>query len=116
MIRNVERINSEVYLYTLWCGKIREYRGELWVRHRNERNESYYVKVLDDDGNQVKLLNCWKHEGIVWNKGVWLYESNKRRAAEIMIRNEKKMIAELNFKIKGHEEVIESLKEIVNGG
>lgn len=112
MTMGIERVCGEVYIYTLWCGKLREYRGELWVRHKNESNENYYVKVLDDDNMPVKLLNCFKHEGVVFNKAVWLYETDKRRAAEIMIQNEKKMIAELNFRIKNHEEVIESLKEI----
>lgn len=105
------------YLYNLWNGKLKEYRGA--VLHKDEINRGFgkailpevnYFMVHDEHGKVVKKLCCSGVEGEIHNKGVWLTESDKSKAAEILIRYEEDQIAKLKFAIKNHEELIESLR------
>ena len=106
------------YLYNLWNGKLKEYRGE--VLHKKKYEDSYgryispevnYFMVHDEDNRIVKKLCCSAVEGEICNKGLWLSESNKSKAAEILIQYEEEQIAKLKFQIENHEELIESLRK-----
>lgn len=105
------------YLYNLWNGTLKEYRGE--VLYKIERGVRYgmltcrevtHFIVRDKDGRSVKRLCCSCVEGEVCNKTVWLSEADRAKAASIFIEYEKQRIAELQFQIKNHEELIDSLK------
>lgn len=108
------------YLYNLWNGTLKEYRGE--VLHKTERAIDYgmrtsrevtYFMARDKNDRVIKKLCCSPVAGEIGNKSVWLSESNRAKAASILIEYEKQRIAELQFQIKNHEELIDSLtKEI----
>lgn len=104
------------YLYNLWNCMLKEYRGE--VLHKIEHEVRYgmlasrevtYFIVRDKDGKSVKKLCCSPVEGEISNKSVWLSEADRAKAASILIEYEKQRIAELQFQIKNHEELIDSL-------
>ena len=106
------------YLYNLWNGKLKEYPGK--VLHKEKYEDFYgrriipevnYFMAHDVNGRVVKKLCCSSVEGEICNKGVWLSESNKSKAAEILIRYEEEQIVKLTFQIKNHEELIESLRK-----
>lgn len=107
---------ADGYLYNLWNGKLKEYKGEIW--HMDEYRDMFDIIrpersrfiAKDEHGQVIKRLECANFEGEIYNKGVWLRESNRKRAAEILIRREEGMIAKLQFQIKNHEDLIESLK------
>ena len=104
------------YLYNLWNGTLKEYQGE--VLHKTEHEVGYgmlasrevtYFIVRDKNGRSVKKLCCSYVEGEICNKSVWLSEADRAKAASILIEYEKQRIAELQFRIKNHEELIDSL-------
>ena len=97
------------YLYNLWAGELREYGGEVY--HGIYCDSAYFL-VKDKHGRVVKKLNCAMSEGEIHNKTVWLQESNKRKAADILIEHEEEQIAKLRFQIENHEKLIASLKNI----
>lgn len=105
MSNDFEQIGTG-YLYNLWNGTLREYRGE--VLHKKERDVTYFI-VRDKNDRVVKKLCCSPIEGENCNKSVWLSESNRAKAASILIEYEKQRITELQFQIKNHEELIDSL-------
>lgn len=109
---------AEGYLYNLWNGKLKEYRGK--VLHKEKCEDVYgryispevnYFMVYDEHDRVVKKLCCSGVEGEICNKGLWLSESNKSKAAEILIQYEEEQIAKLKFQIENHEELIESLRK-----
>ena len=115
---NEYEVIAEGYLYNLWNGKLKEYRGE--VLHKEKYEDSYgryispevnYFMVHDEHNRIVKKLCCSAVEGEICNKGLWLSESNKSKAAEILIQYEEEQIAKLKFQIENHEELIESLRK-----
>ena len=104
------------YLYKLWNGTLKEYRGE--VLHKVEYSiyngmratrEVTYFMAKDKNNRIIKKFCCSPVEGEIGNKLVWLSESNRTKAASILIEYEKQRIAELQFRIKNHEEEIDSL-------
>ena len=115
---NEYEVIAEGYLYNLWNGKLKEYRGK--VLHKEKYKDSYgryispevnYFMVHDEHNRIVKKLCCSAVEGEICNKGLWLSESNKSKASEILIQYEEEQIAKLKFQIENHEELIESLKK-----
>lgn len=110
------KLVSEGYLYNLWRGKLAEVKGEIW--RKDKYKEGYtispavtYFRVIDERGRCVKKLTCSEIEEKVCNKGVWLAESNRVKAAKLLIDYEEQQIAELEFKIKNHKDLIETLNE-----
>ena len=106
------------YLYNLWNGKLKEYYGEIvhrdgYVDHGLIYHEITRFVILNEQGKQVKILQCSCNEGEIQNKMVWFYDRNKSGAAKILIEYEENEIAKLEFRIRNHKEIIESLmKEI----
>lgn len=103
------------YLYSVWNGKLKEYKGT--ITYFAELRENIYIQpertffeIFDARGIIVKKYQCASKEGEIHNKVVWLYESNRRKAAEILIEYEKQQIAKLQMQIENHKELIELLK------
>lgn len=103
------------YLYSVWNGKLKEYRGVITYFAEIQgisyiEPERTYFDVLDARGIKVKTYNCASKEGEIHNKVVWLHEPNKQKAAEILIEYEEQQIAKLQMQIENHKELIELLK------
>ena len=107
------------YLYSPWNGTLREFAGE--VRHREEYRSAYgrliepghtHFIAKDDHGRNIKKFDCSINEGELHNKVVWLRESDKRKAADILIEYEETRIAKLKLQIENHESNIANLKAV----
>lgn len=106
---------GEGYLYNLWNGRLKEMKGEIF--HRDKRMEDGYIypednyfKVVDENGKRIKSLCCSSTPGIIYNRSVWLEESNREEAAKILIEYEETQISKLKLQIENHENLIETLK------
>ena len=104
------------YCYSPWNGSLKEYHGDVmrmdgYVSGRYVIPESTYFIAKDENGKVIKKLNCSSVEGNIWNKLVWLTESDISKAAEIFIDYEETRIAALKDQIKNHEITIELLAE-----
>ena len=105
------------YCYSPWNGSLKEYHGDVmrmdgYVSGRYVIPESTYFIAKDENGKVIKKLNCSSVEGNIWNKLVWLTESDISKAAEIFIDYEETRIAALKDQIKNHEITNDSLKRM----
>lgn len=104
------------YLYNLWNGTVQEYGGEIYRKEYKCKNGPYVYKeaaffmVKDKYNRTTKKLQCGKDEGVVYNKSVWFFKPNRKKAIRILLDYEKMCIAELQFKILNHEVLVEQLE------
>ena len=106
------------YLYSLWNGTLKEYKGEVY--HSDEIREGYkyiipeknYFVAKDNHGREIKKLVCASVEGEIVNKVLWLTESNIHKAAQLFIEYEETQISKLKLQIENHERLINTLKEL----
>lgn len=99
------------YLYSLWNGHLREYRGYVSGYERECRSVLGSFSVIDEHGETVKLLQCSYYEGKIQNKMVWFHDRNKEAAIRVLIDYERNEMAKLEFRIKNHKEIIETLSK-----
>lgn len=106
------------YCYSPWNGSLKEYQGDVmhmdgYFSGRYSIPEMTYFMAKDENGRVIKKLRCPSEEGVIWNKLVWLEESDIARAAEIFIDYEETRIAALKIQIASHEIMIDSLKRML---
>ncbi len=106
------------YCYNPWGETLKVYPGDVLRRDkfgkgRNVTPEITRFRALDEEGNVIKIFQCANGEGEVFNKLIWLKESDMARAVEIFIEYEIGCIGKLNEKIKGHEDTIEKFKSLL---
>lgn len=104
------------YLYSVWNGKLKEYKGNVLYSDKCTVNGYIPPKrtlfdVVDERGKKIKSLNCASKEGVVYNKVVWLVESDRSKAAEILIDWEMQQIFDLQMKINNHNDLIDTLRK-----
>lgn len=104
------------YLYSVWNGKLKEYKGNVLYSDKCTVNGYIPPKrtlfdVVDERGKKIKSLNCASKEGVVYNKVVWLVESDRSKAAEILIDWETQQISALQMKINNHNDLIDTLRK-----
>ena len=72
-------------------------------------------EIKNDAGKIIKVYACSSIEGDVFNNIVWLYEEDRKKAAELLCNNQKKLIKDLKEKIASHGELVDMLeKEMEN--
>ena len=104
------------YLYSVWNGKLKEYKGNVlysdkWTVNGYIPPELTMFDVVDERGKKIKSLNCALKEGVVYNKVVWLVESDRSKAAKILIDWEMRQISALQMKINNHHGRIDTVRE-----
>lgn len=62
------------------------------------------IKIKNDTGKVKKVYVVSSEEGEVFNNMVWLYESDIKKAAKMLMKHEEEIICDLNLKIGIHEE------------
>ena len=81
----------KVYLYNFYRGKLLEYEGELLVRSKYQA----IFRVLNKNGDIIRVLKCDPKPGVLYNRNVWFDEVNKVRAIDIFMDNELSKINKL---------------------
>lgn len=99
------------YLYSLWNGHLREYCGCVSGYEHEWGTLFGQFSVIDENGEKVKLLQCSYYEGKNQNKMVWFHDRNKEAAIRVLIDYERNEMAKLEFRIKNHKEIIETLSK-----
>ena len=98
----------KVYLYNFYRGKLLEYEGELLVRSKYQA----IFRVLNKNGDIIRVLKCDPKPGVLYNRNVWFDEVNKVRAIDIFMDNElSKMKAEVLIRDAGKSEKTETGQE-----
>ena len=105
-----------VHLYKIRCGKLIELTGDLVITENDYFSTvSANFEIKNDAGKIIKVYTCSSIEGDVFNNIVWLYEENRKRAAELLCNNQKKLIKDLKAKIVSYGELADMLeKEMEN--
>lgn len=104
------------YLYSMWSGNLREYKGR--VIHKTQYQDSYIYpartkfQAVNEYGETYKNFDCSNKECEIYNKVVWLSESDINKAIDMFIRYEQARISKLQDEISGHLDIIETLKQI----
>lgn len=107
------------YLYKLYEGELQEYSGEVVIDERyvemlsNVTRGRAYFKVDGSQDRSAKTFLCSDIEKEVYNGMVWLYESDKRRAAQILLFNEIDRVESLKKEVRRHEKTIDVLRNYV---
>ena len=111
------------YFYNIWKGKINEYHGEIYHNGSTLMNQltgelytylsSTYFIVKDSRDRTTKKLQCSNFEGTVYNKSVWLFKPDRKKAIKIFLDYEQRRIAELQARILNHEILIEQLGAVL---
>ena len=111
------------YFYNLWKGKINEYHGEVYRNESTLMNRltrepytylaSTYFIVKHSHDRTTKKLQCSNFEGAVYNKSVWLFKPDRKKAIKILLDYEQCCIAELQARILNHEILIEQLSAML---
>lgn len=109
------------YLYTITSTGLNEYHGEV-LYYPKEQNKTtghiyrpYTKFVMCGSGLPRRNFDCCSQEGVVYNRAVWLHESNKEEAATILLKYECAVVNELFGKIGSHEKTIDILKNVIRG-
>lgn len=105
-----------VHLYKIRNRKLIELTGDLVITENDYFSiVSTRFEIKNDAGKIIKVYACSSIEGDVFNNIVWLYEEDRKRAAELLCNNQKKLIKDLKEKIASHGELVDMLeKEMEN--
>ena len=112
---------STGYLYKLYDGELKEYKGEVGY---NERYNSLVSKgtrgrgkfmVYDEDGLLDKMFVVPLNAAEVYNNIVWLRESDKFVAALILGTYEHRQIERLEAELIEHRKYRDQLTAVANG-
>ena len=104
------------YLYKLYEGELQEYSGEVVIDERyvemlsNVSRGRGYFKVGGSQDRSAKTFLCSDIEKEVYNGMLWLYESDKRQAAQNLLFNEIDRVESLKKEIRRHEKTIDILR------
>lgn len=88
-------IKENAYLYSLWSGQFKKYKGNVYRSRYNKNNIAF--------NNGHKNMQCCESPGIVCNAVVWLEEDDENKARSILINYELSQIEKLKDKIANHE-------------
>ena len=95
----------KVYLYNFYRGKLLEYEGELLVRSKYQS----IFRVLNKNGNIIRVLKCDPKPGVLYNRNVWFDEVNKVRAIDIFMDNELSKINKLDEELQKRKITVNEL-------
>jgi hypothetical protein len=108
------------YLYKLYEGELQEYSGEVVIDERyadmlsNVTRGRAYFKVGGSQDRSAKTFTCSDIEKEVYNGMVWLHESDKRRATQILLFNEIDRVESLKKDVRRHEKTIDVLRKCIS--
>ena len=95
----------KVYLYNFYRGKLLEYEGELLVRSKYQA----IFRVLNKNGDIIRVLKCDPKPGVLYNRNVWFDEVNKVRAIDIFMDNELSKINKLDEELQKRKITVNEL-------
>lgn len=102
---NRKEMILKVYLYNFYRGKLLEYEGELLVRSKYQA----IFRVLNKNGNIIRVLKCDPKPGVLYNRNVWFDEANKVRAIDIFMDNELSKINKLDEELQKRKITVNEL-------
>jgi hypothetical protein len=108
----------DVVLYSIWGNKFKILYGtisELKIREPDTafRNDGcFYTTSLfsSTDNMRIRRFTVSAAPGVVYNRMVWFKSENEKRAKELLLKNEFRLIKELDDKIVSHRECIKLLE------
>lgn len=102
-MQKVMALQLNCYLYSLWTGRLKEYKGDIYESMRNDNLANFKT--------ETHRYLCSMQPGVVYNGSVWFAEQNIEKAKKCLIEYEEINILEFQEKIKNCLHRIKVLKE-----